>query len=105
MFTSFPRFPAGGPRTDDDDSLILFGTNTISEPICDETDEGRSLAFWIYALHIWRPHFVLFYRRIILSYNKTLKARPMGYFARKSGGLLKGVIKVTGSFQGSNHDY
>lgn len=29
----------------------------------------------------------------------------MGYFARKSGGLLKGVIKVTGSFQGSNHDY
>lgn len=40
-----------------------------------------------------------------LSYSKTVKVRPMGYFARKSGGLLKGVIKVTGSFQGSNHDY
>lgn len=55
MFTSFPRFPAGGPRTDDD-SLILFGTYTCEHRSQHATGkiEGRSLAFMhcTYADHI-----------------------------------------------------
>lgn len=103
MFTSFPRFPAGGPRTDDD-SIILFGTYTCEHRSQHATGqiEGRSLALCIAHMQTTFCSFLPTYQ--YLSYSKTFKVRPMGYFARKSGGL-KSVIKVTGSFQGSNHDY
>lgn len=47
-------------------------------------------------MHCTYADHILFFFTDVSYYSKALKVRPMGYFARKSGGLLKGVIKVTG---------